>query len=218
MKLSICAFASATALICISYPAKAALFNCGKASSYSEHMVCAVPQLSSLDEVLAHNYGVMKAANIGEGARTDLKVTQRAWLVERDQCDNVDCLIDIYRQRVDEICYYPVLSGVFPDCRSPTTQVPGASNKMLYARVQHSDETPTRYLVTGSDDGYRLVAEEKTVPYLIDMSASCSASNEAARVGVWTRAGDGINAAIEWEHGDMSFIQFEGETVPYHSC
>lgn len=218
MKLPIFASALVAVTFFISDVAKAASFNCEKASTYAEHMVCSVPQLSHLDEVLAHNYVVMKAANIGEGARTDLKATQRAWLVERDQCHNVDCLIDVYRHRVDEVCYYPVLSGAFPDCRGPTNRFSETNNQMLYARVQHTGQTPSRYIVTGSNAGYRMIAEEKIVPYLIDMFASCRTSSEEGRVGVWTRAGDGINAAIEWEDGGRTFIQFEGETFPYHSC
>jgi uncharacterized protein len=218
MKLLTCAFALGAATFFISDVAKGASFNCDKASTYAEHMVCSVPELSLLDDLLAHNYAVMRAANIGEGARSDLKATQRAWLVERDQCHNVDCLIDAYKQRVSEICYYPVLLGVFPDCREPTIPVSEVNKRVLYASVEHNNQAPSLYIVTGSDAGYRLVAEEKTVPYLIDMFASCRTYSDEVQAGVWTRAGDGINAAIEWEHGGRSLIRFEGETSPYHSC
>ena len=60
----------------------------------------------------------MLAANIGSGAKKDLKATQKKWLQERNRCQSNQCLADSYKKRIDEICDYPVISGVYPDCHS----------------------------------------------------------------------------------------------------
>ena len=95
-----------------------ASFDCRKAASFAEKSVCASAVLGRLDEVLAENYRVMTSADIGDGARTSLRRTQRAWLAGRDGCGDDNCLEASYRGRIDEICETPVLSGVYPACTS----------------------------------------------------------------------------------------------------
>jgi uncharacterized protein len=107
----------AAMIICM--PAYAASFDCRKANTDIEITVCSVPLLSSLDELMSYNYKVMLAADIGEGARADLHKKQRAWLSARDTCSSTECLIDAYKSRTEQICSYPVLTGIYPDCRSP---------------------------------------------------------------------------------------------------
>ncbi len=91
-------------------------FDCSKASTYSEKAICSDSLLGKLDGALAENYKYMLASDIGDGARNDLKTTQKKWLAERNKCTNNQCLTDSYRKRVDEICDYPVISGVHPIC------------------------------------------------------------------------------------------------------
>lgn len=93
-----------------------ASFDCTKAKTFVEKEICRDPLLSRLDEALSYNYNNMLSGNIGSGARKDLKATQRAWLLQRNKCTTRQCLIDAYRKRIDEICDYPVISGVHPDC------------------------------------------------------------------------------------------------------
>lgn len=96
----------------------AASFDCQKASTSIEKAICSNPTLSKLDDVLAENYKYMMAANIGDGARKDLKQTQRAWIAKRNKCADGKCIEAAYRSRVDEVCDYPVISGVHPLCTS----------------------------------------------------------------------------------------------------
>jgi uncharacterized protein YecT (DUF1311 family) len=91
-------------------------FDCGKASSFAEKEVCANSLLGQLDGALSDNYKHMLASNIGSGARTELQGTQRKWLAERNRCSTSQCLTDLYRARVDQVCDYPVLSGIHPTC------------------------------------------------------------------------------------------------------
>jgi uncharacterized protein len=98
--------------------AQAASFNCAKASTFVEKEICHNPYLSKLDEVMATNYKYMLASAIGEGAAKDLKQTQKQWLGQRNSCTTSDCIEKAYLTRIDEICEYPVISGIHPECLS----------------------------------------------------------------------------------------------------
>jgi uncharacterized protein YecT (DUF1311 family) len=91
-------------------------FDCAKASTFSEKAICTDTLLGKLDGALAENYKYMLASDIGDGARNDLKGTQRKWLAERNKCTENQCLASAYRKRIDEVCEYPVISGVHPVC------------------------------------------------------------------------------------------------------
>lgn len=93
-------------------------FDCTKASTFSEKAICNDPLLGKLDGALSENYKYMLASDIGDGARNDLKTTQKKWLVERNKCTDNQCLANTYRKRIDEVCEYPVISGVHPICTS----------------------------------------------------------------------------------------------------
>jgi hypothetical protein len=92
-------------------------FDCTKANSFAENTVCKSQLLSRLDSALGGNYKAMLAANIGDGARRDLRETQRKWIAERDKCTTEYCLTALYRERVDAVCDYPVESGIHPGCK-----------------------------------------------------------------------------------------------------
>ena len=106
------------ALIFFTSFSHAVSFDCSKASTFVEKEICADPLLGQLDDALSENYKYMLAANIGDGARKDLKAMQKKWLSERNKCTNNKCLTNAYRKRVDEICDYPVISGIHPVCTS----------------------------------------------------------------------------------------------------
>lgn len=91
-------------------------YDCRKASSHVEREICNSELLSKLDSALGNNYRGMMASNIGDGAKNDLRSTQRQWIAERDQCKDESCLVALYRDRVDAVCDYPVISGVHPGC------------------------------------------------------------------------------------------------------
>ena len=93
-------------------------FECAKASTPVETAICGAPELARLDAALAENYRNINNSNIGDGARADLKLTQRQWAAERNKCSNNQCINAAYRIRLDKVCEYPVLSGAHPPCTS----------------------------------------------------------------------------------------------------
>ena len=92
-----------------------ASFDCGKAGSHVEKLICAEPLLSLLDETLALNYGLMLTVDVGRSGKA-LRAEQLGWLALRNRCRDVQCLIRSYSARIDETCEYGVAAGVHPSC------------------------------------------------------------------------------------------------------
>lgn len=77
--------------------AQAASFDCAKAASKIEKMICADPELSKLDEEMVPFYvDAIKYTADPAG----LKIEQRQWLKSRDACEGTDCLTKAYRSRI----------------------------------------------------------------------------------------------------------------------
>lgn len=78
-------------------PAMSASFNCARAESNVEKLICANPTLSRLDERMGILYRQV-VQSLGE--KEKLKKTQSAWLREvRDSCENPVCLEREYEKR-----------------------------------------------------------------------------------------------------------------------
>ncbi|WP_338845170.1 hypothetical protein V8J88_15860 [Massilia sp. W12] len=76
--------------------AQAASFDCARAASPAEKMICAQPELSSQDESMARLWHALRA----HAAAPDLMPRQQAWLKQRNQCKNQACLQMLYAQRI----------------------------------------------------------------------------------------------------------------------
>ncbi len=104
----------------------AASFDCSRAGTRVELAICTDARLSRLDEALAQNYQDTLASNIGDGARKDLKATQRAWIQSRNRCADAECIRAAYMARITQVCEnYPVLSGVAASCMSADSALAG---------------------------------------------------------------------------------------------
>lgn len=74
-----------------------ASFNCAKASTPVEKIICGDESLSTLDSVLANYY--QQAVAIDGGVRQ----SQKEWLTERDRCTDSGCLSAAYVARIDDL-------------------------------------------------------------------------------------------------------------------
>lgn len=104
------------ALLCTSLVAQAASFDCAKAGTFVEKEICTNAVLSKLDDALGDNYRLMKASDIGADALAQQKARQKTWLARRNACTDYACIEAAYRERVDEICEVPVVTGPHPPC------------------------------------------------------------------------------------------------------
>lgn len=117
------------AALALATTAHAASFDCTRAGSRVEATICADSRLSRLDEVLAQDYQYTMASDIGDGARKDLRATQRAWVQSRNRCTDAGCIRAAYAARIDQVCgSYPVLSGVAASCTSAGDALAGSGD------------------------------------------------------------------------------------------
>lgn len=85
-------------LALLAHPAAAASFDCAKASSRIEKMICADAELSKLDETLGELYAQARAQAADPKA---LKSAQRTWLRDtRDACADAACMKAAYEARI----------------------------------------------------------------------------------------------------------------------
>ena len=94
----LCAFIVTLVLTSV---ASAASFDCEKASSEVEKLICSDDELSSLDEYLNEVYRkALKRTN----SKQQLIVNQKDWLeLVRNSCRNVEYLIGVYETRINEL-------------------------------------------------------------------------------------------------------------------
>lgn len=79
-------------------------FNCDKASTKAENLVCSSPDLAVLDLTLANAYRDAMAAVKQPYDRTQLKEDQMFWLREiRGRCVDVACLKNTYEARIRQL-------------------------------------------------------------------------------------------------------------------
>ena len=78
-------------------PAQGASFDCAKAGTKVEKMICANAEVSQLDGEMAMTYRYT-LQTVADPA--SVKKEQRQWLKERNKCQDESCLIEKYRQRI----------------------------------------------------------------------------------------------------------------------
>lgn len=82
-------------------------FNCAYANKWAEQQVCASAELAAYDVQMANLYATLITPLPKGAARMPLRLAQRAWLADRDQCQfagtPMACLQDAYTRRISEL-------------------------------------------------------------------------------------------------------------------
>lgn len=85
---------------CFSLTANAASFDCSKASSTTEKLICGDESISKLDEQLASSYKQALEAATDKDA---VKKQQIEWLKQQRVCKDVECLANAYQERINQL-------------------------------------------------------------------------------------------------------------------
>ena len=88
----------------------AASFDCNKALTKTERLICVDSELSKLDDSLASNYKNTKKMFSSQDIST-LKNDQRDWMKDRNKCSSPqskECLVNVYEERIKELKQYQV--------------------------------------------------------------------------------------------------------------
>lgn len=81
-------------------PAQAASFDCAKAQTKVEHLICDNPEISTLDDEMAASY---KAALQNQAQAEVTKQTQKMWMKERNGCAEENCVKRVYEERLSSL-------------------------------------------------------------------------------------------------------------------
>ena len=94
------------ALAEVNAPPAGPSFDCGKAESTAEKLVCSDAQLAALDRETARLYALAKA-KVEPVRLNELEAYQRGWIKGRDDCwkaaDERACIVDSYASRIHEL-------------------------------------------------------------------------------------------------------------------
>jgi uncharacterized protein len=88
-------------LLLFSTKSWAAGFDCSKASTRTEHLICSDTKLIELDQQLTVAYRKAYGAALD---RKLLKAEQIEWLKERDACETSECVRSKYQNRIEGLC------------------------------------------------------------------------------------------------------------------
>lgn len=81
----------------------AASFDCEKANSSVEKMICSDYKLSRLDDFLSGNYKVAMNSEMPDNIKSRIKKSQLNWLDKRNECTDAQCIKTMYSKRIDSI-------------------------------------------------------------------------------------------------------------------
>jgi uncharacterized protein YecT (DUF1311 family) len=101
---------AATLLGCLglAVSAQGASFDCGKASTKAERLICDNPYISELDDKLSAAY---KAALKNKQQANAIRAAQRDWLEVRNECEDALCLLSSYEDRLKALG----VGNIYPD-------------------------------------------------------------------------------------------------------
>jgi uncharacterized protein len=83
--------------------AKAQSFECGKASTKVERMICDEPRLAELDSELAEAYQIALRDAPWASANRRIRADQQKWITRRDRCDTARCVRKLYQMRLGQL-------------------------------------------------------------------------------------------------------------------
>lgn len=168
-------------------------FDCLKASTSAEELVCADKKLSALDRRLAKRFAAAMATAKAQDAGSEdaikfLRATQRGWIKGRDDCWKSDdlhrCVMDNYLLREGEL----VAGWMLQEPASAVTYTCDGNPANEITALFFDTELPSVRLEYGDS-----IETGSNVP-------TASGSKYAARFGrsIWTK---GDNATVVWEEG-----------------
>lgn len=164
--------------------ALAASFDCAKAATNSEKLICSESDLSKLDEDLNSAY---KAALQNHPQAESIKQKQKQWIKERNACSDISCLKSQYTARIAQLSL--TNNGAAAACqtvvdyanRGELGKLYVPEDKSIQAKVgklfgQTYSRGGTSWLVDLNDDGV-------PDPFLINVEGTAHISNGHAISG-----------------------------------
>ena len=122
-------------------------FDCNKASTRVERMICDHRGIARLDSELAEAYRTALRDSQWASANRRIRRDQKEWIAERNECSTPRCLRQAYKRRIDEL--YAEVSG-----SGGNNEAPGGSGVAQVTGVPTNDILNVR---SGPGADYRIV-------------------------------------------------------------
>lgn len=173
----------ALGMLTTTVPAQAApSFDCSKAATQVENMICDHPKIAQLDSDLADAYKTALRDSPWASANKRIRADQRDWIARRDRCESPRCLRQVYHQRISIL--YGEVAGSESDNEAPQAD-PAAMQANCRDRAAHVFHTrqpniETKYEGQRTDGTY---AVNGTV-YLrsVEETFQCSFNSDGSKI------------------------------------
>ena len=157
-------------------------FDCSKAGTSVETMICDHPKIAQLDSDLADAYKTALRDAPWASANKRIRAEQKEWIAQRNRCKTPRCLRQIYHQRISTL--YGEVASSTPDSGAPQAG-PGTMKANCRDRAAHVFHTrqpsiETKYEGQRTDRSH---AVNGTV-YLrsVEETFQCSFNSDGSRI------------------------------------
>lgn len=126
---------------------QAASFDCAKARTKVEHIICDTSDISKLDEELAASY---KVALQDKTKADSIKQAQKLWMKGRNACAEEACVQEAYRNRIKQL-HQPQTTSAQAAKKMPAT-LPSSSSESYTLLMSKDDELCNHMLQLFNED------------------------------------------------------------------
>lgn len=147
MSLKRAAWSYSLMVLCLPFAAQSASFDCEKASTAVERLICSSSHLSELDAELSQRYEkALPFSSISPTNEPVVRKQQREWLRNvRNKCKDQSCLISAYRARIEQFEWTTTHGKKNPLCEELRVQTNRRTGLTSYAlpEVEIKDQDGT---------------------------------------------------------------------------
>ncbi|MEM9471205.1 MAG: lysozyme inhibitor LprI family protein [Pseudomonadota bacterium] len=137
---------SGLALVFVSTPGAvqaAPSFDCSKAGTQVENMICDHPKIAQLDSDLADAYRTALRDSPWASANRRIRAEQKEWIARRDRCETPRCLRQVYHQRIAVL--YGEVAGSGPAQADPDAMMANCRDRAAHVFHTRQSNIETKY-------------------------------------------------------------------------
>ncbi|MDR0666943.1 MAG: lysozyme inhibitor LprI family protein [Campylobacteraceae bacterium] len=112
-------FAGSLTLLLLSASLFSASFDCKKATTDVEKLICSNEELSQLDDELNKSYKEL-LSKVNENDKKTITQEQREWIKKRNRCKDANCIKDQYEQQLSSLKYDSFIMSYSKDNQTNT--------------------------------------------------------------------------------------------------
>ena len=166
------------ALLGLTPVVQAASFDCAKATTTDEKLICLDSSLSRFDDTMAAAYQKARGLTQYDSDRNILKIYQQRWLKKRRACSSAACIDALYRERQEELDGFIEYIAENPDEAFWRNGIYEASDEEMTTGVQQDysrrnwDRYQAAYLMTCKNllDTQQQIAQRAGMPFNTDLA------------------------------------------------